>query len=267
MSQEFLEFAKKLAQQAGEILMAHYDEIDGADIQFKSTRELVTKADLLSERKIVSQIQQLYPQHQILAEEESSSPSSSPYRWIIDPLDGTTNYVHSHPFFAVSIALECKGELLVGVVFAPYLEELFYACKGYGAYLNDEPIRVSKADTLIKSILATGFSYHRDNPKYDNTPNLVNLIHKVRGIRRCGSAALDLAYVAAGRYDGFWEIGLQPYDVAAGALIVEEAGGVVSDFENGPDFLFGENIVASNGWIHVDILENLQPFPADEKRT
>ncbi|RME79312.1 MAG: inositol monophosphatase [Planctomycetota bacterium] len=260
MYEEYLDFGKKIALASGEILMSYYDAIDGAHIQFKSKRELVTKADYLSEKALLRRIEEKYPHHTFLAEETGQGKGESEFRWIIDPLDGTTNYVHGHPFFAVSIGLEHKKELVCGIVYAPYLEEMFFAAKGLGAFLNDEPIRVSGAKELIHSILATGFSYHRDNPKYDNTPNFVNLIHKVRGIRRCGSAALDMVYVATGRYDGFWEIGLGPHDVAAGIVIVQEGGGKITDFKGGGDFLFGENIVASNVWIHELILENLQPF-------
>lgn len=263
MVQEYLEFARRLAEQAGELLMAHYDAIDGADIDYKSVRELVTKADVLSEKTIAGEIRRTYPGHQILAEEGSGrgvGDSDSEFCWIVDPLDGTTNFVHSHPFFSVSIALRWKGELVVGVVHAPYLEETFCAAKGQGATLNDDAISISGADSLMKSIVATGFSYHRDQEKYDNSRNFVKILHLVRGVRRCGSAALDLAYVAAGRYDGFWEIGLQPHDNAAGTVLVREAGGEVTDFAGGGDHLFGENIVATNGLIHEMILNQLDPF-------
>ena len=258
--EKLLDFAKKQALFSGEILMAYYDAIDGADIQFKSRRELVTKADFLAEKSILRAIEREFPSHNIFAEETGKRNKTSPYRWIIDPLDGTTNYVHGHPFFSVSIGLEQHGELVLGVVYAPYLEEMFFAAKGLGAYLNDEPIEVSGAKELIHSILATGFSYQREDPRYDNTENLIRLIQKVRGIRRCGSAALDLAYVAAGRYDGFWELGLKPYDIAGGVVIVQEAGGKITDFQGGEEYLYGENIVASNGWIHDLIRENLRPF-------
>lgn len=267
MYQKFLEFGKKMALASGEILMSYYDAIDGAHIQFKSKRELVTKADFLSEKAILRRIEEEYPNHSFLAEEGGEQKKSSPYRWMIDPLDGTTNYVHGHPFFAVSIGLEYQEELVCGIVYAPYLEEMFFAAKGMGAFLNDEPIQVSGAKELIHSILATGFSYHRDNPKYDNTPNFVNLIHKVRGIRRCGSAALDMVYVATGRYDGFWEIGLAPHDIAAGIVIVREGGGKITDFQGGHNFLFGENIVASNVHIHDLILENLLPFQKEAHKS
>lgn len=261
MTLEFLSFAREIAYSSGEILMAYYDAIEGGDIRFKSKRELVSKADKLSEKSLITSIKKQYPSHSILAEEGGGRElPDAAYRWIIDPLDGTTNYVYSHPFFCISIGLEKEGELLLGVVYAPYLEEMFFAVRGKGAFLNDEPIQVSGAKELINSILATGFSYKRDDPQYDNTPNFVNLIHKVRGMRRCGSAALDLAYLAAGRYDGFWEIGLQPYDTAAGVVIVEEAGGKVTDFRGGRDYIFGENILASNGVIHQLIRDNLKEF-------
>jgi len=191
----------------------------------------------------------------LVTEESGETSKTSEYKWIIDPLDGTTNYTHSFPVFCVSIALEYKGEVIIGVVYDPNLDELFYAEKGKGAFLNGKKISVSKTDKLIKSMLATGFPYNvKENP--DNcVEHFVNFLMEAQAIRRLGSAALDLVYVACGRLDGFWEVDLNPWDVAAGKIIIEEAGGMITDFYGNKFSIYTKGVVASNGLIHQQMLE------------
>jgi myo-inositol-1(or 4)-monophosphatase len=211
--------------------------------------DLVTEMDLKVEKTIVNQIHLRFPGHEILAEEQGSQGKDGPYKWIIDPLDGTTNYAHGYRFFSVSIAVETKGELVLGVVYDPVTEELFSARRGQGATLNDQPIKISSANQLIDSLLATGFSYDQEEIKH-NLALFNRMILHSQAIRRDGSAALDLCYVACGRFDGFWELSLSPWDVAAGRLIVEEAGGLVTAFSGSPSTIYNPELLASNGKIH-----------------
>ena len=221
-------------------------------VEHKSARELVSEVDKASERHIVRRIGEMHPGHAVLGEEgANSNGSESDYRWIIDPLDGTSNYLHGHPMFAVSLAVMHREQAVAGVVFLPYLSEVFCAARGVGAFLNSRTIelRVSTTAALDEAMIATGFAYDRE--RFDNYAHFVRLAKAARSIRRCGSAAIDLAYVAAGRYDAFWELGLRPWDVAAGALLIEEAGGTLSDFSGGDDWLEGESLIASNGKLHA----------------
>jgi len=268
--------AVELACRAGEGALKLLGRIDRASIGFKGVRDLVTEADLNAERLLVEGIRQAFPQHAILAEEESSRAEragdtegvvtreavlSHPACWIIDPLDGTTNFAHSHPFFAVSMALVSNGSPVLGVVFAPKLDELFVARQGRGTTLNGAPVHVSQSTALKDAIFATGFPYRRDElPDLENNVEHFNrFIREVRGFRRCGAAALDLAYIACGRYDVYFEAQLEAWDVAAGALLVREAGGTVTDQRGGEDWLFGRNVVATNGALHSTALERLHP--------
>ncbi|MCZ6602721.1 MAG: inositol monophosphatase family protein [Planctomycetota bacterium] len=251
-----VDFAMEIAREAGEILLARLGSVP---IEYKGMRELVTEADRESERHLVRRIRERFPAHAIYAEEGARLPGSEG-RWIIDPLDGTTNFVHQHPMFAVSIGVELKGELAVGVVWAPKMQEMFAAESGSGAWLNGQPMATSSTKTLAHSLLATGFAYDRDETSENNLGNFSRLLLASRGVRRGGSAALDLAYTAAGRFDGFWELWLQPYDVAAGVVLVREAGGRVTDFRGGDDYLFGQNIIASNGIIHSLVADSLDSF-------
>ncbi len=222
---ELRETAIALVHEAGAAILA-VSEAGVRDIQFKGegTRDLVTEADKRSEAIIVETITRRFPEHRILAEEGTGTGGTGEYRWIIDPLDGTTNFAHSYPLFCVSIAVERAGEMLVGVVFAPYLRELFVASRGEGATLNGRPLAVSRTTELPKALLCTGFPYRLD-ASANNLSHWSNFVLRSQGTRRDGAAALDLCYVAAGRYDGFWEFSLSPWDMAAGALIVQEAGG------------------------------------------
>lgn len=260
---EALRVALAAAHAAGELQMSRREARGRAvDVQLKSLRELVTEIDQESERVIVDIIQRAFPEHDILAEEGSGHERQAPFRWIIDPIDGTTNYAHGLPLFCSSIALERRRpdeipELLVAVIHAPALRETYTAARGIGARLNDEPIHVSDRAELIESLLATGFAYVRHLSPNNNMANWTNLNFQSRDLRRCGSAALDLAWVAAGRFEGYWEYHIAPYDVAAGALLVLEAGGRVTDTEGAERWLNGRRIVATNGKIHDKLIEAL----------
>jgi myo-inositol-1(or 4)-monophosphatase len=220
-------------------------------------RDPVTAADLASERLIVARIREAWPQTAICAEEETrDTPDERPI-WYVDPLDGTVNFSQAHPFFAVSLALYQGNEPLVGVVHAPRLGETYAAAAGHGATLNGVPIQVSSKQRLLDSVLATGFAYDRAELPDNNVAHFAKLVLAVRGLRRGGSAALDLAFVAAGRLDGHWEPHLNAWDCAAGALLVREAGGVVTDMRGGDDWLLGRSLCASAPGIHGDLLNQL----------
>lgn len=256
--EEILEFATSAAQRSGEILLEHYGALSQAQISHKSVaRDLVTAADVASERALVSALRERFPDHAIEAEEEVRDSESAAPRWFLDPLDGTVNFVHGLPLFAVSMGLYEAGEPLVAVIHVPRLEETFTAIRGGGAHLNGEPLRVSQAVELGESVLATGFPYLRGQLEHDNVENFVRFVRDVRGMRRGGSAAVDLAYTAAGRLDGFWELHLAPHDLAAGALLVREAGGVVTDGSGGDGWLRGGHIVAAGEALHPKILERV----------
>ncbi len=249
--------AIEAARDAGQILREHYGRVQ--NIKFKGEVDLVTEVDEMSERLIVERIRHHFPDHQILGEESgtSESPASgSGCRWIIDPLDGTTNFAHGYPFFCVSIALEVDGETRLGVVYAPSFDELFTAERGRGAFLNGRRISVSSTDSLIRSLLATGFNYDRDLARA-NLKNWETLLFRTQAVRRDGAAALNLCFVAAGRFDGYWEIGLKPWDAAAGTLLVHEAGGNVTDFSGEAHSLASRTLVSSNGKVHDSMLEVL----------
>lgn len=251
-----LNFATRVAREAGALLRDRLGT--RIDISHKGSINLVTDVDLASEKLIREAISTYYPRHEILAEEGGLTESSSEYRWIVDPLDGTTNYAHGYPVFCVSIALEHQGEAVVGVVFDPMREELFTAERGGGAALNNRPIRVSKIEDLTQGILSTGFPYDIKTSKLTNLEHWANFAMNAQALRRDGAAALDLCYVACGRYDGFWELNLSPWDTAAGALIVAEAGGRVTDFGGGHFSNYKPEVVASNGLIHdrmIDVLK------------
>jgi len=248
----YLSFTMKIAREAGLLLKGRLH--DHHTIDFKGEIDIVTEADRMSEALILSAIHRQYPGHDILAEESSATQNSSSFRWIIDPLDGTTNYAHGYPVFCVSIALEREGEVCLGVIFNPMLEEMFYAEKNGGAYLNGRRISVSGTNILSHSLLATGFPYDIRISKDNNINYFIEMARKVRAIRRAGSAALDLAYVAAGRFDGFWELKLKPWDTAAGCLLVREAGGVVTDLSGLNFQLLSPHVLASNGYLHQQMI-------------
>lgn len=240
---------------AGKLLS---DEIGQArEIVFKGVINLVTEMDRRAEHLIVDHLHKAFPDHGILAEESGARPGTSPYRWIIDPLDGTTNYAHGFPVFAVGIALEREGEISLAVAYDPNLKELFAAERGQGASLNGKPIHVSETAHLNQSLLATGFPYTIREGAVTNLTEFAALSLRAQAVRRLGSAILDGAYVAAGRLDGYWELTLGPWDMAPTALLVTEAGGTVTTVRGGEFSLDGPGIVATNGKIHRAILEAL----------
>ncbi len=253
-----LDFAIQTAREAGRILAKRFGR--KIEISNKSEIDLVTESDLASERIIIDRIKTHYPRHSILAEESGTTnpgDQQSDWRWIIDPLDGTTNYAHGYPCFCVSIALEHKGRMEVGVVYDPMRDEMFSAERGRGASLNGRRISVSRTMNLSTALLCTGFPYDvRERNEFAR--HFASFIMHAQGVRRDGAAALDLAYVAAGRFDGFWEEGLKPWDVAAGILLIEEAGGRVSDYQGAPFNIHTPPIVTSNGLIHEDMMRVLR---------
>ena len=254
-----LNFAIQTARDAGQILADRFGR--AIQITHKGDIDIVTEADLAAERLIVERIRSYYPRHAILAEESGDShgvgDQQSEFKWVIDPLDGTTNYAHGYPCFCVSIALEYRGNLEIGVIYDPTRDEVFAAERGEGATLNGRSIRVSDVDDLNRAMLCTGFPYDvRD--RGDFARHFTNFIMSAQAVRRDGSAALDLAYVACGRFDGFWEEGLRPWDVAAGVLLIEEAGGRVSRYDGSPFDIYTPPIVTSNGLVHEAMMRVLQ---------
>ncbi len=256
MKNKFKKTAIDAAKAAGLILRKNLGK--ARSIEFKGVIDIVTDMDKKAEDMIIKKLRDAFPEHGILTEESDEQKSSSEYRWIIDPLDGTTNYSHGYPVFCVSIALEKGGEIIFGVVYDPMLNELFSAEKGKGAHCNNRKIKVSNIAELAKSLLATGFPYDVRTSPENNLSHFANFAVKVQAIRRAGSAALDMCYVACGRFDGFWELKLKPWDTAAAMLIIAEAGGVVTDFSNRPFSLSMGETVASNGLIHEQMIRVLQ---------
>lgn len=264
----FLQAARALAQQAGdELLRFRRDHVVRAESKGRR-RELVTAADRAAERIVVEGLLAAFPEHGVLAEEgvlttQGVASKQSDWTWIVDPLDGTTNYVHGLVHFAVAIALAFRNEPVVGVVHAPALGDTFFGAKGHGAFrLGGDGVQqrlaVSPTDEFADALLATGFSYNRNEPgRDDNTGHIQAILPHCRDLRRLGSAELDLCYVAAGVYDGYWERYLAPYDVAAGAVFVREAGGRVTDWKGGEDWLFGEQVCATNSRLHSELLQKL----------
>jgi len=264
---EYLKVSEEAARKAGRLLKENINKSD--EIYYKGAVDLVTPFDTKAQRTIFDHLSSFFPDHDYLAEEGLSQNKGAEMRWIIDPLDGTTNYAHHYPVFTISIALERKSEIVLGLVYDPMREEMFSALKGKGAFLNGKKISVSDIDELDKSLLATGFPYDVRISHKNNILHFNNFIIRAQGIRRCGSAAMDLCYVACGRYDGFWELKLKPWDMAAGALIVQEAGGQVSDFRGGEFSISGSEILATNGSIHqqmADILELKEFRPLNKKQ-
>lgn len=252
MPHGYLDVAVEAALEAGKILREEYGR--PPDITYKGDVDLVTQADRRSELAIVSRLSQYFPDHTISAEEGLGHERGSEFRWHVDPLDGTTNFAHKYPCFAVSIALARGDALLAGVVYNPIHDELFAAARGAGATLNGKKISVSQVPTLAASLLCTGFPVH----KRLASPNIhyyYDFTLRSHGVRRDGSAALDLACVAAGRFDGFWEFGLKPWDTAAGVLLIQEAGGSVTDFHGRPYVLGGPMVLATNSRIHEEMRE------------
>lgn len=247
--EDYLPFISDLAREAGALLLKHFGRVR---IEYKGGVDLVTAADRASEALIVERLRARYPRHDIVAEEGGGNESGAEYRWYVDPLDGTTNFAHGLPLFAVSIALERQGRLVAGVVYEPVLDELFAAQAGQGASLNGKRIQVSGVQSLREALVATGFPTH----KRHKNPN-IHFYHAItlrsHGVRRLGAAALDLCYTACGRFEAFWEFNLKPWDTAAGSLIAREAGGRVSDMVGGEYDLTSPEVLASNGLVHEEL--------------
>jgi myo-inositol-1(or 4)-monophosphatase len=254
-----LNIAINAARQAGEIIIRHMEQVDRLKITAKNGNEYFSEVDIKAEQAIINCIHKAYPGHGILAEESGSQDGDGESVWIIDPLDGTSNYLHGFPFFSVSIALKVKNRIEHGVIYDPLRHECFAASRGRGARLNDRRIRVSKQTQLSAALLSTGFSFRDATLAQKYLPTFEALFGKCAGVRRTGSAALDLAYVASGRVDGFWELGLRPWDVASGSLLIREAGGLISDFQGNDDFLKHGNVVAGNPKVFKSLLQTISP--------
>lgn len=251
----YLSELESIAREAGVLLMSYFGQVT---IEYKGDVDLVTVADRSSEKLIVERLQKQWPEHGIVGEEGTRSEIDAEYRWYVDPLDGTTNFAHGYPVFCISIALARRdGELQVGVLYDPTRDEMFAAERGAGATMNGKPIHVSKTTTLAESILGTGFPSHKRH-KNPNIHFYHQLTLRSHGVRRAGSAALDLANVACGRYDGFWEFNLNPWDTGAGVLLVQEAGGKVTRFDGTPFRLDSREVLASNSLIHQELLTNFE---------
>lgn len=257
--EDFARHAAEIARDAGAILRDRFDKPH--DVHFKGPLDMVTEADRASEALIANRLRALFPGHDLLGEEGSRGASSaSPYRWVIDPLDGTTNFTHGLPTFAVSIGLERDGVPVVGVVYDPMRDELFTAIEKGGALLNGKPLRVAPTETLFGSLLVTGFSYDLDKRALQ-AATWRDLLTRVQAIRQTGSAALNLCCIAAGRLDGYWEDGIAPWDVSAGAVIVQEAGGLVTNLAGGAFRSDDRQIIASNGIIHSELVNVIAGRP------
>lgn len=255
-----LSFAEETAYEAGKIILKGFRS-NATVINKKSATNLVTSMDIASEKFIVEAIRKKFPSHSIVAEEGSGFDKGKEFLWYIDPIDGTNNYAHGIQNFSVSIGIFSKelNSICVGVVYDPYHNEMFKAMRGSGSYLNGEQIEVSKTDKLSHSIIATGFPYKKKNPSKNNSIQLTKILPNIRDIRRLGAASLDLCYVACGRIDGFWESTLQPWDTAAGSLIVKEAGGQITRYSGEKYQPEKDDVIASNGFIHKKIMKYIQP--------
>lgn len=277
---DYLKIAENAARESGQLLRENLGKVK--EIEYKTKNSLVTEVDRLSENLILKVIRENFPSHDIFAEEAGRIGNKSSHVWIIDPLDGTTNYAHTYPCFAISIALEVEGAIRLGVVYDPIRDEFFGAELGQGAYLNGNSFKVSKASRIEESLLCTGFTHENEWMVDENLTHFENFIRRAQAVRRDGSAALDLCYVACGRYDGFWELGLHSWDTAAGSLIVKEAGGKITDFSGGSGVspisptgsgteikrggfqgsaqefnIYGEETLATNGLIHDEMIKVL----------
>lgn len=244
-----IDAATYIAREAGKYQISRLNTV--FKVENKGVIDLVTEVDKSCEKMIVDHLRKNFPDYDVLAEEGSNTSSSADYKWIIDPLDGTTNFAHGYPLFCVCIALEHKGEIVAGVIYEPNRDEMYTAEKGKGAFCNGKPIHVSKRSILRESLLVTGFAYNiQEGEKMNNFDHFQNFLMKTRAVRRDGVAGADLCYVACGRYEGFWELYLKPWDIAAGSLILTEAGGTVTSFDGSPFNVYGTELLATNGLIH-----------------
>lgn len=258
-----LNIAVRAARAAGNQILRYVDRVDAVRVSVKQRNDFVSEVDQLAEQEIIRVLRKAYPGHAILGEESGAQTGSDDYTWIIDPLDGTTNFLHGFPQFAVSVAVQHRGQIEQGVIYDPLRNELFTATRGSGAQLNDRRLRITRKEGLEGALLGTGFPF-RDARYLDAYLAMFReLLPPTAGIRRAGSAALDLAYVAAARLDGFWEIGLKPWDMAAGVLMIQEAGGTVSDFAGGKAYLDSGNVTAGAPKVHAQILKAIRPHLID----
>ncbi len=262
--EQMRDVAAEAAWEAARLIRAHAGRLEETDVEEKGVHDLVTKVDEASQALIINTILDAFPDHEVLAEEgedgKTSQGAAAGYRWIIDPIDGTTNFTHGLPPYAVSIALQREEDIVIGVVLEVDSGALFTAIRGQGAYYNGAPMRVSRRTDLGKSLVTTGFPYRVFGHVDSYLEVLRGFLHQARGVRRFGSASVDLAYVACGRFDGFFETGLSPWDVAAGLLLVEEAGGRVTDYSNTEHPLFARQLLASNGLLHEAMLGVVRPM-------
>lgn len=255
-----IDTALEIAREAGDLLLERFGRLTGAEIARKGPRDFVTAADRDAEALVARRLREAFPACGLHAEEGSGADRGDGPVWVVDPLDGTTNFVHGIPVFCVSLGLVERGRPVLGVVHAPALGQTFWGAPGQGAFEGDRPISVSVTPMLSEALVATGFAYDVDRLPDDNLDNLAKIARVARGVRRLGSAALDLAYVASGRLDAYWELHLQPWDVAGGAAIVLAAGGAVTDVRGGGDWLYGGHLVASNGVVHEEVRRALAPL-------
>lgn len=244
-----------LIKETGAFIRREGKNFDRANIEHKGLNDLVSYVDKQAEQKLVDGLRKILPASGFITEEGTAQSNNEEFTWIIDPLDGTTNFLHSLPVFAVSVGLLQNQTLVIGVVYEVNQDELFWAIKGQGAYCNGEKITVSPIETVAQSLIATGFPYHDFGMMQTYLGILDHFMRKSHGLRRMGSAAVDLVYTAIGRFEGFYEYNLKPWDVAGGALIVQEAGGTVTDFKGGSDFIFGKELIATNGKVHQEVLD------------
>jgi myo-inositol-1(or 4)-monophosphatase len=254
-----LNIAITAARLASDIILRHIEQVEHLKVTFKSSQEYFSEVDIKAEQAIINTIHKAYPNHGIIAEESGVYQDEADSVWIIDPLDGTTNYLHGFPFFSVAIAHRVKNRIEHAVVYDPLRHECFSASRGRGAQLNERRIRVSKKTQLSTALLGTGFPFGNVPLAQEYLPTFAALIGKCAGIRRTGSAALDLAYVASGRLDGLWELGLRPWDMAAGSLLVKEAGGLISSLLGGEDYLKKGDVVAGTPKVFKSLLQMLMP--------
>jgi len=255
--QKLLQDVIVLVKETGEFIRQESRKFDDSKIEYKGKNDLVSYVDKEAEKRLVKGLSEVLPGCGFIAEEGTSTRKSDIYNWIIDPLDGTTNFTHGIPVYAISIALLKRGQLVMGIVYEINRDECFHALKGQGAFLNHSPIQVSKVKTLDKALLATGFPYYNFDQMNQYLTIINDFMQSTHGLRRMGSAAVDLAYTACGRFEGFFEYNLNAWDVAAGALLVQEAGGTVTDFKGSQDFIFGREIVAGNV-TQPDMLKTIQ---------
>ena len=258
MISPLLNIAIQAARRSSRIILRYVDQLDKIERSEKNQNDFVTQVDKLSEEMIIEEIQKAYPTHTIIAEESGKhQKNNDDYCWIIDPLDGTRNFMHGFPQFAISIAIAKKNTIEFGVIYDPIRQELFTATRGQGAYLNNRRMRVSQTKNLAQALIGTGFPFHDKQQVKNYLSTFETIFTSCGDIRRTGSAALDLAYVAAGRLDGFWESDLEIWDIAAGSLMIQEAGGLITDFQGGKKYLDSGCVIAANTKVHPELMQNI----------